>query len=142
MNFGGESYNLGFISRQVLHPKEGQSWSLFSIVGVFFIVLILAIAFIILMILYNPIASDNIEYAERLIEARAQRASELANAIEAITYQFYSNRILNDLLLDYTASKKLTMCLDGIPFFLILWREWPRHHQSLKMLHVLRFIKH
>ncbi len=106
MNFGGESYNLGFISRQVLHPKEGQSGRFSRLLVFFFIVLILAIAFIILMILYNPIASDNIEYAERLIEARAQRASELANAIEAITYQFYSNRILNDLLLDYTASKE------------------------------------
>lgn len=104
MNFGGESFNLSFTPRQFVHPKEGQTGRFSRLLVFFFIVLILAIAFIILMILYNPIPSDSIEYAERLIEARTQRASELAGAIEAITYQFYANKMLNNLLLDYTAS--------------------------------------
>jgi DNA-binding CsgD family transcriptional regulator len=106
MNFSGESYNLGFTSRQVLHPKEGKFGRFSRAPVLFFIVLLVATALIVFMIISNPIPLDSIEYAERLIEARAQRASELANAIEAITYQFYANRMLNDLLLDYTASKE------------------------------------
>jgi len=106
MNFSGESYNLGFTSRQVLHPKEGKFDRFSRAPVLFFIVLLVATALIVFMIISNPIPSDSIEYAERLIEARAQRASELACAIEAITYQFYANKMLNDLLLDYTESEE------------------------------------
>jgi|GEM_PF-528771 len=63
-----------------------------------------ALCLLIALLVFNSINQDNAGYAERIINARADRVSDYINSIEAITYQFYMNRMLNRLLLDYVTS--------------------------------------
>ncbi len=75
-----------------------------TIPKVLIVILILAVASAVLVILVIPPQAESINYAEQLLLARAQRTSEQTMAIEAITYQFYMNASLNELLKDYAHS--------------------------------------
>lgn len=50
--------------------------------------------------------ADSVGYAQRTLELRARRASELVSAAEAFSYQFIANPALNDALQDYGADEE------------------------------------
>ena len=49
---------------------------------------------------------DPAEYAAGILRMRARRTAELADAIEAISYQFLSNQLLNDTLDSYASDSE------------------------------------
>ncbi len=50
---------------------------------------------------------DPANYAAELLELKAGRTEELASALEAVSYQFLSNSLLNGTLASYAADKEL-----------------------------------
>ena len=50
---------------------------------------------------------DPANYAAELLELKAGRTEELASALEAVSYQFLSNSLLNETLASYTSDKEL-----------------------------------
>ncbi len=50
---------------------------------------------------------DPADYAAGILELRARRTEELASALEAVSYQFLSNQLLNDTLASYAADSEL-----------------------------------
>ncbi len=50
---------------------------------------------------------DPADYAAGILELRAGRTEELASALEAVSYQFISNQLLNDTLVSYVSDSEL-----------------------------------
>lgn len=50
---------------------------------------------------------DPADYAAGILELRAGRTEELASALEAVSYQFLSNQLLNDTLASYSSDSEL-----------------------------------
>ena len=49
---------------------------------------------------------DPVEYAAGILKMRARRTAELADAIEAVSYQFLSNQLLNETLDSYISDNE------------------------------------
>jgi len=66
----------------------------------------ISIAFLALDIRTSIRQRDPAEYAASILPMRARRTAELAGAIEAISFQFLSNQLLNDTLASYVADSE------------------------------------
>ncbi|HEY9054928.1 MAG TPA: helix-turn-helix transcriptional regulator [Rectinemataceae bacterium] len=80
--------------------KAPQAWASLA-AGLFALVLLIVDIGVLVRL------DDPADYAASLLELRAGRTEELASALEAVSYQFLSNQLLNDTMASYAADSEL-----------------------------------
>ena len=83
--------------------KKPALWRLWLSLTVGF----LAISLLLLDLRTSIRLDDPADYAAGILELRAGRTEELASALEAVSYQFISNQLLNDTLVSYVSDSDL-----------------------------------
>lgn len=83
--------------------KKPALWRLWLSLTVGF----LAILLLLLDLRTSIRLDDPADYAAGILELRAGRTEELASALEAVSYQFISNQLLNDTLVSYVSDSEL-----------------------------------
>ena len=83
--------------------KKPALWRLWLSLTVGF----LAILLLLLDLRTSIRLDDPADYAAGILELRAGRTEELASALEAVSYQFLSNQLLNDTLVSYVSDSEL-----------------------------------
>jgi DNA-binding CsgD family transcriptional regulator len=86
------------------------------------ILAIVSLAFLVTDVGISIRQQDPADYAANILQLRARRTAELADAIEAVTFQFISNQFLNDTLNSYI--------LDSEPYDVSRWNTIFSEHME------------
>lgn len=87
---------------KVFFNNMPRTWKLWASVSL----AVISILFLALDIRTSIRQRDPAEYAAGILPMRARRTAELADAIEAISFQFLSSQLLNDTLASYVADSE------------------------------------